>query len=104
MREEIGLERREMRRIHRLVRLAPPNRILGLGIANGELVVGGAAGVLAGLDDDRAILGQITLATRNGLLDQRCGRQVPVDGRRGFDALGVQPVRGGALAHVKILP
>ena len=97
--EEIGLERREGFGLHRLVRLAPPHGIFGLGVADGELVLGGTAGVLAGLDDHRTVLGELAFAARHCLLDQRCGRQVPVDGRRGLDALGFQPVRGGALAH-----
>ncbi len=98
--QEVSLERRELLRAHRLVRLAPPYTILGLGILDGELVIGGAAGVLAGLDDDGAILGELALATRNRLFHQRGGGQVPVDRGTRFDSLCIQPVRRGPLAHV----
>jgi hypothetical protein len=68
--QEIGLERSEMLRLHRLV-VVPPDGVLGLAVADQELVLGGAAGVLAGLDHERPVLCELALAAGHGLLDQR---------------------------------
>src|SRR3546814_13532035 len=58
VREEIGLERREMIGGHRHVGLAPPDRVRGLGILDDELVLRAAPRLHAGRDDERAVLGQ----------------------------------------------
>ena len=58
--------------------IVPPDGVLGLGVADDELVLGRAAGVLAGLDDQRAVLGEQALAAADRLLDQRRGAEVPV--------------------------
>ena len=102
--EEVGIEAVECFGLHRQVGLAPPHRILAGGIADDEAVLRGAAGMLAGLHDQRTVLGEQALTPRHGLLHQRCGRQVPVDRCPGNDSLGFQPVRGDALAHVRLLP
>src|SRR3546814_16855336 len=73
--QEIRLQRREMRRRHRGV-VVPPDRPFGLRIADDELVPGGAAGVLAGLADQRAVLGENALAASNRLrpAERRVGK------------------------------
>ena len=76
MREEIGLQRREMVRGHRDVGLAPPDGVGGFGILDDELVLGAAAGVLARRDDERAILGKQAFAVAAGLFDKLRGGPV----------------------------
>jgi len=74
--EEIGLERRETIGVDRGV-IVPPDRAFRLGVADDELVLGRAAGMLAGLDDQRAVLGDHAFAARDRFLDQRRGAQIP---------------------------
>ena len=74
--EEIGFERGEMAGLHALVGLAPPDRVFGFRIADDELVIGAAAGVRAGGDDERAILGQHALSIADGMFYQRGGGQI----------------------------
>ena len=75
--EEIRLERGEMFRSHAAIGLAPPHRRFGFGIADDELVLGAAAGMLAGLDDQRAVLRQYAFAVADRRLDQRRGAEIP---------------------------
>src|SRR3546814_20352606 len=56
MREEIFLQRGEMRRRHRHIGLAPPDSVGGLRILDAELVLGAAAGVLAGGEDRKSVV------------------------------------------------
>jgi hypothetical protein len=51
----------EALRVEGPVVLAPPDRVLGRGLAHDELVGGGPGGVLAGVDDERAGLGELAL-------------------------------------------
>src|SRR3546814_1566916 len=67
MREEIFLQRGEMRRRHRHIGLAPPDSVGGLRILDDELVLGAAAGVLAGGDDEWTVLGQQSFAVTDRL-------------------------------------
>src|SRR3546814_8212102 len=53
VREEIGLQCREMIGGHRHVGLAPPDRVTRLVVLDDELVLGAASGVLAGRDDEQ---------------------------------------------------
>src|SRR3546814_2434724 len=76
MREEIFLQRGEMRRRHRHIGLAPPDSVGGLRILDDELVLGAAAGVLAGGDDEWTVLGQQSFAVTDRFLDQP--RRTPV--------------------------
>ena len=57
--------------------VVPPDLVLGLGIADGELVLGGAAGMGAGLDHERAALGDFTFTAPDGFLVET--RFVPVE-------------------------
>ncbi len=90
VRQEIGLQRCERLFGHRAVDVAPVNGIFGLGVTDDELVLGRAAGVLAGLDHQRPVLGEQPLAAADGFLDQRPRPQVPVQGGRSVEALGVE--------------
>src|SRR3546814_1022457 len=60
--EEIGLQRRKMLRRHGHVGLAPPDGGFGFRVPDDELVARRPAGMLAGLDDQRAVLGQNAFA------------------------------------------
>ena len=103
--EEVGVEAVERVRLHRPVRLAPPDRVFArrsCGRRSGPALT---AGVLAGLERPADRPWRAAPSPR----DTACSTSGAVvrfqwTSRRGFDALGVQPVRGGALAHVKILP
>ncbi|PAV92984.1 hypothetical protein WR25_13337 [Diploscapter pachys] len=98
-RQEVGLERGEMLRRHRLVRLAPPDGAVGFGIANDELVLRGPAGVGAGFDDQGSVGAELALAARDGGLDQPRRHQVPMQVGARFDTLcGKTRVRN-ALVH-----
>src|SRR3546814_2614207 len=76
MGEEIGLQGRELIGSHRNIGLAPPDGVASLIILNDELVLGAAAGVLAGRDDERAILGEQAFAMAQRILDQSRGAPV----------------------------
>ena len=76
---EIGLDGSELLRRDALV-LVPPDGAIGGGIAHDELVVGAAAGVLAGFHHERAMFRQQALAALYGEFHQRAGEQVPVQG------------------------
>ena len=69
------------------VDVAPPDPVLGARLADDELVLGRAAGVLAGVDGERPAFGDPALvALQRVRVELRRGR-VPVDG-----ALGLDPV------------
>ena len=61
------------------VDVAPPDPPLGAGLADHELVLGRAAGVLAGVDDEGAAFGETCLAARKGVLVELRGRRMPED-------------------------
>jgi hypothetical protein len=64
-----ALQRIERFRRHRLV-VVPPDLAVGIGVAHDELVLGGAAGVLAGQRSKRAMRRQDCLAAGNGEFDK----------------------------------
>ncbi len=53
---------------HLGVDLAPPDPVFGAGLADDELVLGGASRVLARVDDERAALGEPRLTSRERML------------------------------------
>ena len=69
------------------VDLAPPDPVLGARLADEELVLRRAAGVLAGVDGERAALGEPAVARAQRMRVELRGGRVPVDG-----ALGLDPV------------
>ena len=95
--EEIVLQCGEMLRRHRDIGVAPPDGAFGFGVADDELVLGAAAGMLAGLDDQRAVLRQFALAIAHGRFDQRRGAEIPMLGGMSSDALVRQGDRGFGL-------
>ena len=66
------------------VYLAPGNVVMHGGSINDELVIGAAAGVLAGFDHQCAGIAESALAALQRMLGQLCGGQVAVD-RAGVD-------------------
>src|SRR3546814_15702340 len=69
---------REMIVGHRHVGLAPADRVTRLVVLDDELVLCAASGVLAGRDDERAVLGKPPFIVSHRILDQR--RRAPVFG------------------------
>ena len=70
--------------VERLVDLAPVHLARASGVVSDKLVAGGAARVLAGADDQRAVVGQDALAALDGLFHQgRHGQVVRIRGPRG---------------------
>ena len=61
------------------VDVAPPDPPLGARLADDELVLGRAACVLAGVDDQGATFGETCLAAREGVLVELRGRRMPED-------------------------
>ncbi len=85
-RHEVALERGEMVRRHAGV-VVPPDRPLGLVVADDELVLRAASGVLAGFHHQWPIFRQPPFGPRERALDQRFGRKVGVNGCICNDAL-----------------
>jgi len=69
--EEISLERGEVLGAHLLVAAIEPDVALRRRILDRELVLRGTARVLAGLHDERAVLGKETFLARHSLFDER---------------------------------
>ena len=61
------------------VDVAPPDSRLGARLADDELVLRRAAGVLAGVDDERTALGEARVAARERVLVELRGRRMPED-------------------------
>ena len=57
----------------------PPDPALGARLADDELVLRRAAGVPAGVDDERAALADARLAARDRVLVEQRGRGIPDD-------------------------
>ena len=53
-----------------------------IGGVNDKAVIGGPAGVLAGVDHERTGVVELTLFPFKRMLDERCGRKVAIDGFR----------------------
>ena len=71
----------------RVVDLAPPDAILGAGLADDELVLRRAAGERAGVDGERAAVGQRAVAApQRGRVELR-RRRAPDDGADGVEAV-----------------
>ena len=84
--EEILLQRGEMLRLHRSV-IVPPHRIFRLAIADDELVLGAATGVLAGFDHQRSVLGAAPFTVFERRSGQLARIEIGVDRGIGGDAL-----------------
>ena len=86
----------------RAVVLAPPDMLGGRRLADDELVLRGARGVLARVHDDGAAVDDPALAAEGDLLVERLGRQVPVDAARVRDAVVLEPVVARELARLRL--
>ena len=76
-----------------LVDGTPGDLVVHAGGIDDELILGGAAGVLAGLDDQSAGVGEGALAAAKRMLGQGCGCQIAIDSAgvddaQFFDAVG----------------
>ena len=76
MGHEVLAQRLEVLAAHGLV-VVPPDGAFGGGVAHHELVVGAAAGVLAGGDGKSAALRHQPLAPRHRLLVEHGGGRIP---------------------------
>ena len=74
--------------------------VLGQPILDGELVLRAAAGVLAGANHQRAVLGKQAFAAANGMLDQRRRREIPENLGAGGDALRVKTATRNPIRHL----
>ena len=77
----------EHRRLHRQVHRAPVHLLLDARLGDDEAVLGGAAGVLAGQHDERAGVGQVSLAAADRHFDQDGGGVVGVNRSRVDESL-----------------
>ena len=98
--QEIIVQPFERFRVHRLVAVVPPDHIFGKRILDRELVLRASAGVLAGANHQRSILGEKALAAAHRMLDQRRGRQVPEDLRASRNTLRLQSAVRNSVTHV----
>jgi hypothetical protein len=78
----------------RLVDVAPPDAPLRPGLPDDKLVLGRAAGVLAGVHDERPPMGQRTVAAPERLGVELGGRRIPEDPAGGGDSVGVEADAG----------
>jgi len=85
----------ELLRAEGPVVLPPPDLVLGGAFLDDELVGGGAAPVLAGIDNQRTEMADVAFGTMDGLLVQSSARQVPVCAADAIEAVVVQTVIAG---------
>src|SRR3569623_2421971 len=95
--QEIIVKPVERRRVHRLIAVVPPDHVLGEGVLDRELVLGAAAGVLAGSDNEGSIFRQESLAAANSMLNERSSREIPEYLRAGGSALSVEAATRNAI-------
>ena len=79
--------------LDRLVDRSPPEPIFGAGLAHDELVERRAAGVLAGVDDERPALGKLRLAAQQRMAVQQRRGGVPVHAAGRRQAVRIEPDR-----------
>jgi len=87
---DLSVKRGEVLGAHLLVAAIEPDVALRRRILDRELVLRGTARVLAGLHDERAVLGKETFLARHSLFDERGGAQVPVKLRPGGNTLFIK--------------
>src|SRR5574337_1316967 len=86
-----------------LIEAAPPDPLVGPRLVDDELVLGRAAGVLAGRDGETAALRDEALVPLDGGLDEAGRREVGVDrGADVGDGLGAT-LRGGLVARMRLV-
>ena len=82
----------------RLVHLAPPDPVLRAGLLHEELVLRRAAGERAGVDDERAALGELPLAVQERLRVEQRGRRVPTNAPAWVQTVLVEADRSAQLS------
>jgi hypothetical protein len=87
---DLGAKAVEAILLERPVHIAPPDALLGGRLPHDELVLRRAAGVAAGVDDERPALGEHALAPAQRVRVEDGRGQVPVNPAAGFDAVGGQ--------------
>ena len=98
--DEIGKQSVEL--LFALLAIAvPPHGVLGRRIDDRVLVLGRAAGVVAGLGAERAAVHERAFAVADGVLDQKSVGQIPVDAGEIFEAEFVGAV--GAVPATRFL-
>ena len=90
VRDELVAKALEAGVLDRLVHAAPPDPALGARLADDELVPRRAAGVLAGVDDERPALGEARLSARDRCRVEDRGRGPPDDAGLGPDAVHLE--------------
>ena len=93
MRQKVGMERIEGCRRHRLV-VVPPDGRRGPVVADDELVLGRAPGVLAGIGDERAVCSEPRFAAADRFLVEVGGGQIIMDSGGRLQPEPVDPERG----------
>src|SRR5262249_14408436 len=91
IREHLGMELVEVLRRHADVDLTPVDGAFGRGVADDELVVRGAAGVVTGEADERAVLGELAVAVLQRMFDEFGGAEVPEDVAAGLEPVLIEP-------------
>src|SRR5207237_2747595 len=91
--DELVAQATELRLLERLVDAPPPDPALRSGLADDELVLRRAAGVAAGVDDERPALGKPALAAEEGVRIEEGGGRLPVDAAGRVDAVLFEAVR-----------
>ena len=103
MGHEVLAQRLEMAPAHGPV-VVPPDRFLGEGVADDELVGGASSGVAAGRDDESAAFSHLRLAAGHGLLVEGRRRRIPADPAHPAQAkvgeLGPNQIVGGGVHGV----
>ncbi len=100
MGEEIPMQLMELLRRDRTV-VVPPHGPFGHRVLDDELVLRRAAGVDAGVRDERSPVGEVGLAGRDRMLVEARRRDVPMHGLQAFQAEFVGAVR--AVPHTAFL-
>ena len=83
-------QRKERLRRHRLVDVAPIHPVGCNSIVHQKTVLRGPSCECPCLDGQRALIGQDTFATKEGLQNELGGRKVPVGPAHSFESYGVQ--------------
>ena len=98
---EVVIQPVERVRLHRLVGLAPPHRLVTHRVAHDEPVLRSSARVAAGADHERAVLRKQALTAAHRMLDERRGRQIPENLRAGRNPLRFKAATRNPITHVR---
>ena len=99
--QEIFLQRRKMRRVHRNIGLAPMDGLFGFSIANDIFILRRTTSMLARRNHQRAVFRQHAFAIGKGRFDKMCRAEIPVDAGARFNTL-IFKCKFGRYGHVLI--